>query len=925
MRCNLPAVLVTAAVLAMLDQPLHAAAAAEYRSHPPARVLPRPSDRPLAQGPSFFVDPRKGDDRNDGSREKPWRSLQHAVQKLRPGDTVYLRGGTCYEHVTVTCAGTPEKPITIRAHPGELAVLDGGLREFFENPDSAWEPCPGGVAGEYRSTKTYPDLGAAGGVNVYGRFGDSLVPMQAYRFLRDLRDPSMTWDVTGKVDDTEGVYCGPGIFYDVPTGRIHARLAHTDLKALGTDNYRGETDPRKLPLVIAGLKHGPVLAVRGARDVHFQDLVVRGSATAAVEVTDAARLRFEGLTVYGGHSAFLVRDTAGLRILHTACRGIAAPWTFRGHLKYRSTEARIFSASGWNPTGADNRDFELAYSEFTDSVDGVFIGSVRGVHFHHNLLDNVSDDGIFLTSGTAYDGTTPGGEVYIYQNVLARCLTTFAFGVGHGRQKTTPTGKQTGAGVYIFRNVFDYRRPVLYQFPADPATTAEIPSRGRFASDHGSPAWEPMTIYHNTIIADDPATNYFYGTAGLGNSIGKGSYRRVFNNIVLQCRVLPGTFFPPAGTDLHADGNLFWSIAKGPEVTGDPFAKFRQSAAFTDSKTRYAPGWGAGDRFVDPKFLKVDGDWKTALDLRLGEGSPALDAGLALSANWPDPLRAADRGKPDLGALPLGGEPWCVGIQGRLTMFGAESEPQAGLAAAPRAFVPDARITERAGKKPAALVEGYPEFDAPVLQYLLKKQGVRVDHHLRTWLDPKEYHAYRLVILGGDLQRAGIEHNKFTPADLLEVRKFLDNGGVLLLLRRGKRAFEGTPEGREFLKSLTGQAEPEKDLTMAIKEPTHPWVKHLDPNEPHPWLVWPRDQDNPPLRPTRGERIICSPAGSCMLYRVPVGKGQLVYVGWHIVAHSLPSGQEPVEKELLKEKAFAEQVQILHNLLADLYAEPAAR
>ena len=63
-------------------------------------------------------------------------------------------------------------------------------------------------------------------------------------------------------------------------------------------------------------------------------------------------------------------DTAGLRLTHCACRGMSAPWMYRGALKYRSVEARLFSASGHMPTGVDNRDFEIAYSEFTDSEDG---------------------------------------------------------------------------------------------------------------------------------------------------------------------------------------------------------------------------------------------------------------------------------------------------------------------------------------------------------------------------------------------------------------------------------------------------------------------------------------------------------------------------------------------------------------------------
>ena len=94
-------------------------------------------------------------------------------------------------------------------------------------------------------------------------------------------------------------------------------------------------------------------------------------------MVDCRDIDFDGVTAYGGPSAMQVHGHAGLRVSNTACRGIAAPWTFRGSLKYRAIEARIFSASGWEPTGTDNRDFELAYSEFTDCVDGVFLGNVR--------------------------------------------------------------------------------------------------------------------------------------------------------------------------------------------------------------------------------------------------------------------------------------------------------------------------------------------------------------------------------------------------------------------------------------------------------------------------------------------------------------------------------------------------------------------
>lgn len=891
-----------------------AVAQTKFLSHPPIRPLPVSSNRPFSEGPGYFVDVGKGNDKNDGSKGKPWQTLQYAVQKLKPGDTLYLRGGIYFEHVVVTLSGTAKQPVTIRSYPGELAILDGGLRDFFEEPAKAWEPCPGGVEGEYWSAKTYPDLGGrTEETNVLGNFADSMVPLQGYHFLRDLRSNNIYWNFKDRLSVKESIYCGPGIYYDPKTGRIHARLAHTNMKYMGEDNYSGETDPRKVPLVIAGFKGGPPLTVRGAKFLRVQDLVVRGSRKAAVEVDDCQKIEFDGLTVYGGASAFAVRDTWGLRLLNTACRGIAAPWTFRGSLKYRSIEARIFSASGWSPTGKDNRDFELAYSEFTDSVDGVFIGNVKNVKFHHNLLDNVSDDGIFLTAGTAYDGTTPGGHIYIYQNLLSRCLTTFAFGVGHGRQKWLPEGKmQTGSGVFIYRNVFDYRKFVPYHQPSNP-NELEVKTKGRFAGDHGSPAWEPMTIYHNTIIADDPAT-YAYGTYGLAGHSKGGSKRQLFNNIVVQTQGMPGTFFPPTKTtDLQADYNLHWSAGKGPGFAGDPFAKFRTSKAFAESKKWYPPGWGANDRFADPKFTKLDTDWKKPLDLRLAQGSPAIDTGMNLPPEWPDPVRAEDKGKPDLGAIPSGVESWHIGIKGRLKMFGEVKAMANPPMLASMKFPSDSGEAPPVySGKPAAIVEGYPAFDVPLLAFALRKRSVPVDISEKSWLDTKDYQKYCLVALVGDLMRAKMEPNKYTESDLKRVDAFLKDGGTLLLMGWGMRAFQ-TPHGQKYLQGLTGQCPIEKPIQLKILQPMHPWLKHLNVNSGQSWLPKTKATSENVLRTSKGENLIGTSGGISLLYRVPVGKGQLIYVGWGIAA-SLPATRDK-DSSVANEVQYEEQMQILTNLV----------
>src|SRR5688572_25883710 len=307
-------------------------------SHPPMRALPAASNRAKAEGPAKFVDGAKGADANDGTEAKPWRTLAHAVLQLAPGDTLYVRGGTYYETVTVANKSPAEAPITIRAYPGELVVLDAGHREFFDDPATAWEPAPGGHADEFRSTKTY----AIGGN--FGNFADSMVPLHRYIDFYDLRSANELYRKEGNNRQTDpvGIYTGPGVRRDPETGRIHCRLSHTQLAGLGKDAYRGETNPRKVPLVVAG--HDYALVVSGATHLRFQDLVFRGASRSAVFVTrdeedtaqDADGVAFDGCTLYGSGSALRTQHTRGFRMTNCALRGHSAPWHSRYSSKNRA-------------------------------------------------------------------------------------------------------------------------------------------------------------------------------------------------------------------------------------------------------------------------------------------------------------------------------------------------------------------------------------------------------------------------------------------------------------------------------------------------------------------------------------------------------------------------------------------------------------
>jgi hypothetical protein len=609
------------------------------------RPLPEPSQRPLAEGPTFYADAVHGDDAGDGSVAKPWKTIGHALAHLKPGDTLCLRGGTFYEPLVLSISGAEGKPITIRSNPGELAVIDGGYRDFYEDPAHAWEPFAGGADGEYQSTKPYP----AGGN--FGNFADSMIPLHRYINFADLRSKNefSSAALSDRSDDPNGIYCGPGSRRDDKTGRIHIRLAHTELEGLGDRAYRGETDPRKMPLIIAGAEYA--LQILKAKHLRMQDIVIRGGARGAAYIADAQDVELDGMNFYGAGMTLRTSHVQGLRVFNSALRGHAAPWGSRFHHKYRAHAGYLIMADG--------NEIEFGNCELTDNHDFLQLSKAYETRIHNCFVDNFNDDGF-----------EPGpqrerGRIFIYQNYVTRVLSPFT---AHGK-KPNPVVTEPGSGVYVYRNIVDLRRGTYKSPPlkSDPSGAYLDRETEILDHDHGSPVHPNYYVYQNTFIMQSPWRGYFDFTWGANT---KATTRRVFNNLFVQVHGIPGLNVSgtSAGDDFQTDGNLIWSLRDGPSVVGDLFAKFHTSPLVERSKQRYAPGWAASDVFADPKLMSLDAKGTLPLDARLQAGSPAIDAGVTLPVDWPDPLHAADKGKPDIGAIPASADAPSFGVHGRIKM-----------------------------------------------------------------------------------------------------------------------------------------------------------------------------------------------------------------------------------------------------------------
>lgn len=82
------------------------------------------------KGKRYYVS-TSGKDSWKGTKKKPYRTISKAVKVLKPGDILYIRGGTYKEEVVIpdTVKGTKKGYITLRNYKDEKVVLDGAKKK----------------------------------------------------------------------------------------------------------------------------------------------------------------------------------------------------------------------------------------------------------------------------------------------------------------------------------------------------------------------------------------------------------------------------------------------------------------------------------------------------------------------------------------------------------------------------------------------------------------------------------------------------------------------------------------------------------------------------------------------------------------------------------------------------------------------------
>lgn len=610
------------------------------------------------------------DTTGSGTEAAPWATWTKAQTVMAAGDTLYMLGGTYFwgsANVSWTKAGTSGSRITVGVFPGDIAVINMGYKVFYDDPANAWEPAPSpAVAGEYRSILGgLSNDGDFSGIfndssrDIGGHFGDSYVPFFKYIRMEDLRSSNQYWyaglgnnnSAAGSYPDGNShpsLYAGPGCMYYHSTrtdpinggsgdGRIHIRLAHTNITQISDNdylgrgvldnNYTGETDPRNLELIIPTRSE---MQLRGSY-VTYQDFVVIGGKDVQFGnsgQTDTGLIA-DGLHIYTNRAPLGIQ-MMGNAVTLTSCklRGNQAPWSNRFADKNRSSHTTLMQVRSLDAT--------IENCEFSDQHNGVTFNTVVGdLTWRKNALLYCNDDALFLPARHA------SRVLEITESYFGGCTSCLPFaGGGFADQPNNIpiTQNSTSVGAYICRNLFDMRVPI-YQTPPDitDPENDEVFGYPLLTNEHSTSVRPDIRFYHNTTLhlGNSSAANnlaYYMGRWGRGY---EHAVFRIYNNIHLQVDDQPKQTVSTEGGTFDSRNNLAWGINDG------------------------SLGSRPGDIHDDPDFTSVTTDWGDGTDVRLEATSPAIDAGYDIATNfptWPDPWRDSGDGTNDIGAVPVGFE-----------------------------------------------------------------------------------------------------------------------------------------------------------------------------------------------------------------------------------------------------------------------------
>lgn len=581
----------------------------------------------LACAAVYYADPNTGNDSNPGNISAPWKTVETSISRLNAGDTLYLRGGNYWESgINVNAKGTSGSPIIIKNYPGEKPVIDGGLKEFRNTPNSDWELVDS-ERGIYRSRDTFSNVDLAFGYFESGGKYYRLVPYETYGpFSTD----NEYWLSSGEF------YVGPGLQWK--DNRIYVRLQPGQQSVeMGFGNIPATTDPSHVKMYVYG--DHEVMLLNGAAYIEFDGVNFKHQNNALEIRSGTHHITFRNCELLGGRTHVMVRDGVHDLLFDNITVPDCVPdWIAWTDVKTDGQPAHSMQGTAFNLQGS-SYNIEVKESLIEGVFDGFdMVSAVHDIHIHDNTFRGLRDDCMQIGSATYNVEIDHNSMIHVSKGPSTNGMTTCP----------KPGTK------YIHHNVIDCTEPMQYArrkkdgtwFDQGKSTTDGGRGWARpFGShDTSSSIVDPWKIYQNTVLFGHELQN-----RGAGHCYryapDKSHPHEVYNNIFVQI-----TDFTAAreahvadGSEIH-DGNLYYRTVSN--ATTDLFknwisgsqsssfkslAEYKSSQFFQDSKTYYAPGFENSGIEADP-LLAADyrpdpyGPAATGA-VRLPSGLPGNDGG----------------------------------------------------------------------------------------------------------------------------------------------------------------------------------------------------------------------------------------------------------------------------------------------------------
>lgn len=360
----------------------------------------------------------QGQDAAAGTEAAPWRTLQHAVDALKPGDTAVIGPGIYRERIELKRGGTAESPITLTAAPGARVVVTGadlladgwtkvgGLDGAYSRDWSLRFPINGPDDLTHPADKEHELTGRAEQVFHSGRllrqvlrreqlapgtFHVDLSAKKLYVWLRDSANPAGT--------DVEA------------SKRMHWLAAAPGVSHL---RVRGIT----FRYAANHAQRGAFTVAHGARDWIVEDCIFeRANGPGATFTGDGHTIRrcdFQdnGQLGFGAWSCHQTR-VQECGIYRNNAKGYSTAWEAggtkitmsRGFVMERCRAVDNRGPGIWYDIG--NEKAQVAHCYIADNDEaGIFYEISYGLHAHDNLIVNNSNHGEKPRGAWGFGGIT---------------------------------------------------------------------------------------------------------------------------------------------------------------------------------------------------------------------------------------------------------------------------------------------------------------------------------------------------------------------------------------------------------------------------------------------------------------------------------------------------------------------------------------